>query len=108
MNFVLILAGMGIQMSAGENRQLDLYAFLAPFLYIFLPVMALIPVPAVLLEGIGFLSGGFVPGDSNVGFDPASTGNTFLWMGVDSTSLGETGSKSSLRRGFPKYGLQSY
>lgn len=67
--------------------------------------MALIPAPAVLLEGIGFRSGGFVPRDSNVGFDPASTGSTFLWMGVDSTSLGETGSKSSLRR---EHRLKSY
>src|SRR5512134_2989724 len=57
MNLVLALAGIGIQFIAGENRQLDLYAMLAPFLFIALPMMALVAAVAVLFESIGFLSG---------------------------------------------------
>lgn len=59
MNLVLIVAGIGIQWIAGENRQLDLYAMLAPFLFIALPLMAVVAALAVLFESIGFLSGGF-------------------------------------------------
>lgn len=59
MNLVLVAAGIGIQLLAGENRQLDLYAMLAPFLYIALPLMAIVAALAVLFESIGFLSGGF-------------------------------------------------
>ncbi|HET9908587.1 MAG TPA: ABC transporter permease subunit [Anaerolineales bacterium] len=59
MNIVLALAGIGIQFLAGENMQLNLAALLAPFLFITLPVMALVAAVAVLFESIGFLSGGF-------------------------------------------------
>lgn len=59
MNLVLVLAGIGIQLLAGESRQFDLYAMLAPFLYIALPLMAVVAALAVLFESIGFLSGGF-------------------------------------------------
>lgn len=59
MNLVLVLAGIGIQLLAGESRQFDLYAMLAPFLYIALPLMAIVAALAVLFESIGFLSGGF-------------------------------------------------
>ncbi len=59
MNLVLVVAGVGIQLLAGENRQLELYAMLAPFLYLSLPVMALVAALAVLFESIAFLSGGF-------------------------------------------------
>lgn len=59
MNLVLIVAGIGIQLLAGESRQFDLYAMLAPFLYIALPLMAIVAALAVLFESIGFLSNGF-------------------------------------------------
>ena len=59
MNIVLAIAGIGIQVLAGENMQLNLPAMLAPFLFITLPMMALVAAVAVLFESIGFLSGGF-------------------------------------------------
>lgn len=59
MNLVLAIAGIGIQFLAGESMQLDLAAMFAPFLFIALPMMALVAAVAVLFESIGFLSGGF-------------------------------------------------
>jgi len=59
MNLVLALAGIGIQFLAGENMQLNLPAMFAPFLFITLPMMAMVAAAAVLFESIGFLSGGF-------------------------------------------------
>lgn len=59
MNVVLAIAAIGIQLIAGENNQLNLFAMFAPFLFITLPMMALVAAVAVLFESIGFLSGGF-------------------------------------------------
>ncbi len=59
MNLVLALAGVGIQLLAGENLQLDLASMFAPFVFIAMPMMALIAALAVLFETVGFLSGGF-------------------------------------------------
>lgn len=56
---VLAVAGIGIQFLTGESRQLDFAALLAPFLFIALPMMAMVAALAVLFESIGFLSGGF-------------------------------------------------
>jgi len=55
----LALAGLVIQFLQGENTQLNLWAFLAPFLFIALPLMAVVAAAAVLFEAIPFLSGGF-------------------------------------------------
>ena len=59
MNVVLAIAGIGIQYLAGESMQFDLAALFAPFLFITLPMMALVAAVAVLFESVGFLSGGF-------------------------------------------------
>ena len=59
MILVLAIASIGIQFLAGENTHLDLLALLAPFLFVTMPVMALVAAIAVLFESIGFLSGGF-------------------------------------------------
>jgi hypothetical protein len=59
MNLVLAVAGIGIQFLAGESMQLNIPAMFAPFLFITLPMMALVAAVAVLFESIGFLSGGF-------------------------------------------------
>jgi len=58
MNIVLAVAAIGIQFLAGENAHLDLYAMFTPFIFIALPMMALVAAVAVLFESIGFLSGG--------------------------------------------------
>jgi len=56
---VLALAGIIIQISTGESTQINLGAFLSPFFYIVLPLMALVAAFAVLFEVIPFLQGGF-------------------------------------------------
>lgn len=55
---ILAVAAIVIQYITGESAQLDLLALLAPFLFVTLPVMALVAAFAVLFETTGFLSGG--------------------------------------------------
>jgi hypothetical protein len=65
-NFILLLSmlsilavvGVAIQFYAGESNHFDLALFLAPFLYVALPVMALVAALAVIFETVGFLHGG--------------------------------------------------
>jgi len=59
MVIVLAIAGIAIQLFAGESNQFDFIAFLAPFLFVALPMLALTAALAVLFEYIGFLQGGF-------------------------------------------------
>jgi hypothetical protein len=56
---VLALAAIIIQFLQGENTQIDLFAFLSPFLFIVLPLMMLVAAVAVLFESVPFLQGGF-------------------------------------------------
>ncbi len=56
---VLALAGIVIQLLQGESTNIEFTAFIGPFIFIVLPVMALVAAFAVLFETISFLSGGF-------------------------------------------------
>ena len=56
---VLALAGIVIQFWKGESAQFNLLVFLAPFIFIVLPLMALVAAFAVLFEAVPFLQGGF-------------------------------------------------
>jgi hypothetical protein len=56
---VLALAALVIQFLQGENTQIDLFAFLSPFIFIVMPLMALVAAAAVLFESVPFLQGGF-------------------------------------------------
>ncbi len=56
---VLMVAGIFIQLWAGGNMQIDLFAYLTPFLFIVLPTMAFTAAIAVLFESVWFLQGGF-------------------------------------------------
>lgn len=56
---ILALAGIVIQLLQGENTQINLLAFLDPFFFIVMPLMALVAATAVLFESIPFLQGGF-------------------------------------------------
>ena len=56
---VLALGAIVIQFLRGENTQIDLFAFLSPFVFIVMPLMALVAAIAVLFEAISFLQGGF-------------------------------------------------
>ena len=56
---VLALAGIAIQFLQGENTQIQLFPFLSPFVFIVVPLMALVAAAAVLFEAVPFLRGGF-------------------------------------------------
>ena len=56
---VLALAAIVIQFLQGENTQIHLFAFLSPFVFIVMPLMALVAAAAVLFESVPFLQGGF-------------------------------------------------
>lgn len=61
MAMIVILVGFGlvIQLLSGESTQIDLRAYLSPFVFIVMPLMAMVAAVAVLFEAIPFLSGGF-------------------------------------------------
>lgn len=59
MVIVLALAGLVVQFLQGESTQVDLGAFLSPFLFIATPLMMIVAAIAVLFETIPFLQGGF-------------------------------------------------
>ena len=59
MVLVLIVAALVIQLLRGENTQIDLIPFLSPFVFIVLPLMALVAAVAVLFEAVQLLQGGF-------------------------------------------------
>lgn len=59
MVMVLALGAIIIQFFQGENTQIDLFAFLSPFVFIVIPLMALVAAAAVLFEAVSFLRGGF-------------------------------------------------
>jgi ABC-type transport system involved in multi-copper enzyme maturation permease subunit len=59
MVLILMIIGLIIQLISGESSRLDLGVYLTPFLYIVMPLMALVAALAVLFEVIPFLSGGF-------------------------------------------------
>jgi hypothetical protein len=59
MVIVLALVSVPIQLLAGENIQIDFIALFEPFVFIALPMMALVAALAVLFETIPFLQGGF-------------------------------------------------
>jgi ABC-type transport system involved in multi-copper enzyme maturation permease subunit len=56
---VLALAAIVIQFLQGENTQINLWPFLAPFIFLVVPLMALVAAAAVLFEAVPFLQGGF-------------------------------------------------
>jgi hypothetical protein len=56
---VLALAGIVLQFWKGESTQINLAAYLAPYLFIALPFLGFIAACAVLFEAIPVLQGGF-------------------------------------------------
>jgi len=56
---VLALGAIVIQFLQGENTQINLFTFLSPFVFIVMPLMALVAAAAVLFEAVSFLQGGF-------------------------------------------------
>ena len=59
MVIILAIFGIIIQFLSGESVQFDFAAYLLPFVFIVMPLMALVAAVAVLFETIPFLSGGF-------------------------------------------------
>lgn len=56
---ILAIATIGIQFLAGESMHIELVAMYSPFLFVAIPLLALVAAIAVLFETIGFLRGGF-------------------------------------------------
>ncbi len=56
---VLALSGIAMQCWQGEDPHIQLWRLLAPFVFLALPMMALVAAVAILFETIPFLSGGF-------------------------------------------------
>jgi len=56
---ILALAAIVIQFMQGENTQIQFIPFLSPFVFIVMPLMALVAAVAVLFESVPFLQGGF-------------------------------------------------
>ncbi len=56
---VLAVGAIVIQFLQGENTQINLFALLSPFVFIVMPLMALVAAAAVLFEAVSFLQGGF-------------------------------------------------
>ena len=56
---ILAIFGIVIQLLSGESTQINFSAYLLPFVFIVMPLMALVAAVAVLFEAIPFLSGGF-------------------------------------------------
>ena len=56
---ILVIFGFVIQLINGESVQVDLGTYLPPFVFIVMPLMAVVAAVAVLFESIPFLSGGF-------------------------------------------------
>ncbi len=56
---ILAIFGIAIQFLSGESTQVNLNTYLPPFIFIVMPLMALVAAIAVLFEAIPFLLGGF-------------------------------------------------
>ncbi|MGZ9222832.1 MAG: ABC transporter permease subunit [Anaerolineales bacterium] len=56
---ILVVFGLIIQFINGESTQLNFGAYLSSFVFIVMPLMAVVAAVAVLFEAVPFLSGGF-------------------------------------------------
>lgn len=56
---ILVVFGFVIQLINAESTHVDLWTYISPFLFIVMPLMAVVAAVAVLFEAIPFLSGGF-------------------------------------------------
>lgn len=56
---VLALSGIAMQLVRGEDRHIEIWNLVAPFIFLALPAMVVVAAIAVLFETIPFLLGGF-------------------------------------------------
>lgn len=56
---ILMVFGFIIQLISAESTQVDIGAYLSPFVFIVTPLMAVVAAVAVLFEAVPFLAGGF-------------------------------------------------
>ena len=56
---ILVIFGLVIQLINAESTQVDLWAYVSPFIFIVMPLMAVVAAVAVFFEAVPFLSGGF-------------------------------------------------
>ena len=56
---VLALSGIAMQLLRGEDRHIEVWSLVAPFIFLALPAMVVVAAIAVMFETIPFLRGGF-------------------------------------------------
>ena len=56
---VIILSALAMQFIRGESYELELWSLLSPFVYLTLPVMAVVSATALLFESVSWLRKGF-------------------------------------------------
>ena len=59
MIIILMIFGFVIQLINAESTQVDLWTYISPFIFIVMPLLAIVAAVTVLFEAIPFLSGGF-------------------------------------------------
>ncbi len=105
---ILALAAILMQIINREDVQIQLWALLAPFLFIALPMMALVAAFAVFFESVSWLKGGFgnlVYFGVIIALFMAGIFLTDLpWLDVTGFSLIGTSMKAAAREAFPTYG----
>jgi hypothetical protein len=104
---ILALAAIFMQMIYREDAQVQVGVLLAPFLFIALPMMALVAAIAIFFESVPFLKGGF----GNLAYFWVFMGlfmaGIFLtdlpWLDVTGVSLVGASMKAAARAAYPGY-----
>ncbi len=104
---ILILAAILMQIINREDAQIQLWALIAPFLFVALPMMALVAAFAVFFESLPWLSGGFGNLIYFFVFMALSMAGIFLtqmpWFDVTGISLIGSSMKAAAKAVFPDY-----
>ena len=105
---ILALAAIFMQMISREDAHIQLWALLAPFLFIALPMMALVAAIAIFFESVPWLKGGFGNLVYFGIFISLFMAGIFLpnqpWLDVTGISLVGGSMKAATRAAFPTYG----
>ncbi len=104
---VLAAAAILMQMIQREDAQIQIWALIAPFLFIALPMMALVAALAVFFETVSWLKGGFGNLVYFFVFIAMTISGVFLtnmpWLDVSGISLVGNSMKAAAKAVFPAY-----
>jgi hypothetical protein len=105
--FILILAALLMQMINREDAQIQIWALMAPFLFIALPMMAMVAAFAIFFETVPWLKGGFGNLVYFFLFMVLFTAGVFLpqfpWLDVTGITLVGANMKAAAKAAFPDY-----